>query len=577
MKLVLTIVILAMTVLLLSFQGTGRVQQPLVTTALADVRQHVQLFAASTIKLENTIKSLKASNPATVNAARNALKDCRYQYKSIEYFLEYFFKSSAHIYNAPAKIEVEEPELEYEQPMGFQVMESLLFQKITPAAKLQLIEQAGAVRSSAQDIPSLFYQFKATDEQLLQSVREELIRIETLNITGYDAPLLKSGISESVSALRALRIVFAAKNDKAAVGLSDSGIAYLRANPNFDRFNRLHFITTYITPLQNRIGTSLFAPGFLKVDSFYKQQQRASAVMIALGKRLFFEKNISGNSQRSCAGCHQPEKYFTDGLPKSPRLDGHGTISRNAPTLLYAAYQYSQDWDGRARSIEEQVINVMHNKDEMNADSAVVIQKLKQVPEYSNLFERAFAARPAVTITNLSAAIAAYLRTLAPFNSAFDRYMNGDRKALNAKQISGFNLFMGKAQCGTCHFAPIFNGLTPPGYQATEYEILGTPLTDDLQHPKADPDMGRYVYYPTRYYKRAFKTPTVRNVARTAPYMHNGGFRSLQTVVDLYNKGGGQGIGLDVAEQTLAPEPLKLNKSEVKNIVAFLNSLTDRY
>jgi len=154
--------------------------------------------------------------------------------------------------------------------------------------------------------------------------------------------------------------------------------------------------------------------------------------------------------------------------------------------------------------------------------------------------------------------------------------MNGDRKVLNFRQVSGFNLFMGKAQCGTCHFAPIFNGLTPPAYQATEYEILGTPLIDNLKHPKADSDMGRYIYYSTRYYKRAFKTPTVRNAARTAPYMHNGAFRSLQKVLDFYNNGGGQGVGLDIPEQTLAPQRLKLNRTEIKNIIAFLNSLTDQ-
>lgn len=576
MKSTLTIVILAAALMMLSFQAIKPAEQPLVTAALTDIGPRIQLFAKSAIELQNTLKQLNVNQPSTIRAARVALGNCRYNYKGIEYFMEYFFKSSSHIYNAAAKIEVEEPELEYQQPMGFQVIEDLLFKKITPASKRQLLQQAEAVRSSAEDIPSLLYRFEATDAQVLESVRQELIRIEALSITGYDAPLLKSGIAESASALSALGKVLAAHADSRALSLAIAGLAYLKMHPDFDRFNRMYFINTYITPLQNRMGPPLFSRSYLIGGFFATRQQIPAPVMVGLGKRLFFEKNISSDSKRSCASCHQPEHCFTDGLAKSPRLDGHGTVARNTPALPYSVYQYSQDWDGRAKSIEEQVVNVMNNKDEMNADSATVIQRLKQLPDYPELFQQAFNGQPAITIAHLCSAIAAYLRTMAPFNSPFDRYMNGDRKAMNPAQINGFNLFMGKAQCSTCHFAPVFNGLRPPDYQATDYEVLGTPLTDNLKRPQADPDMGRYVYYPTRYYKGAFKTPSVRNSARTAPYMHNGGFKSLQTVLDFYNKGGGQGIGLDIPEQTLAQYPLKLNKAEMKDIIAFLDALSDR-
>jgi cytochrome c peroxidase len=551
--------------------------QPLVTIAVADIRLHARMLTGRTRELEASIRVLDSHNRASIVDAREALKNCRYQYKSMEYFLEYFFKSSAHVYNGPAKIEVEEPELEYEEPIGFQVIESLLYQKITPDIQHQLLEQVNAVKTSAEDIPSLFYQFKATDQQVTESIRQELIRIEVLNITGYDAPLLKSGMKESAAALNAIGRVLTEKNDPAVNRLVQSGINYLESHSDFDRFDRLYFITTFITPLQYRLGYNLFDPEFLKVDSFYKQPVTSNPGMIALGKRLFFEKAISGNGQRSCASCHQPEKYFTDGLAKSSPLSGHGTIPRNTPTLFYAAYQYSQDWDGKARSIEEQVVNVMHNKDEMNADSATVVQKLMQSQEYSLLFRRGFASQPAVSVNHLAIAIAAYLRTLAPFNSAFDRYVRGNKDALSTSQIKGFNLFMGKAQCGTCHFAPLFNGLTPPDFKTTEYEVLGVPLTGDLNHPEADPDLGRYSSYPSIYYRSAFKTPTVRNIAKTAPYMHNGSFHSLETVLEFYNKGGGLGIGLNVPSQTLPSAELKLNKKEITQIISFLNALTDHY
>lgn len=375
--------------------------------------------------------------------------------------------------------------------------------------------------------------------------------------------------------MKVVGVALSVRKDERIDQLIGAAVGYLRAHPGFDGFDRLHFITAYISPLQKRIGTGLFDRNFLKVDSFYRQQYPSNAAMVQLGKKLFFENAISGNGKRSCGSCHQPEKYFTDGLPKSTTLDGHGTVPRNAPTLLYAAYQYSQDWDGKARSIEEQVVNVMHNKDEMAADSATVIATLERSSNYSGLFQRAFSGHPAISITNLATAVAAYVRTLAPFNSAFDRYMQGDHKAMSAAQKSGFNLFMGKAQCGTCHFAPVFNGLTPPDYKATEYEVLGTPLTGDLKHPRIDPDLGRAASYPSRYYRMAFKTPTVRNIAKTGPYMHNGSFHNLQTVLDFYNKGGAQGIGLNVPEQSLSAEPLKLSPKEINHIIAFLHTLTD--
>jgi cytochrome c peroxidase len=134
---------------------------------------------------------------------------------------------------------------------------------------------------------------------------------------------------------------------------------------------------------------------------------------------------------------------------------------------------------------------------------------------------------------------------------------------------------MGKAQCGTCHFAPVFNGSIPPFFNRSEYEVLGVPSLTTSVKKFEDPDLGRYELYPVATYKRAFKTPTVRNAARTGPYMHNGCFKSLEEVIDFYNKGGGAGIGLASKEQTLPEKKLHLTKEEISEIVAFIGSLTD--
>ncbi|HEY9343332.1 MAG TPA: cytochrome C peroxidase, partial [Hanamia sp.] len=176
---------------------------------------------------------------------------------------------------------------------------------------------------------------------------------------------------------------------------------------------------------------------------------------------------------------------------------------------------------------------------------------------------------------NLTLSIAAFLKTLSPFNSSFDQYIQGNNKALTEKQIRGFNLFMGKAQCGTCHFAPVFNGTIPPLFNKTDVEVLGTTKNTDFEKPLLDADSGRFSKYPIPYYMRAFKTPTVRNVEKTFPYMHNGEFSTLEEVLEFYNKGGGIGLGLEVPVQTLSPKPLDLDSSEVGDIIAFMHSLTD--
>ena len=158
----------------------------------------------------------------------------------------------------------------------------------------------------------------------------------------------------------------------------------------------------------------------------------------------------------------------------------------------------------------------------------------------------------------LRAALAAYLRTLVTLESPVDRALRGDTAALAPDARRGFTVFMGKAKCGTCHFAPLFNGTVPPGYRKAEAEVLGVPTRPVVQRATLDPDPGRHGEFDAPVWKHAFKTPTVRNVAATAPYMHNGAYRTLEQVVEFYDRGGGAGIGAGLPHQTLPPEPLRL-------------------
>ena len=197
--------------------------------------------------------------------------------------------------------------------------------------------------------------------------------------------------------------------------------------------------------------------------------KKPSDTLINLGRKLFFEKTLSGNNIRSCATCHQPDKYFTDQLIANRNINDSRPLRRNTPTLFYVSDQSSQFWDGRAPTLSEQINDVLTNPEEMNASIPEIKKRLIQNPIYQSLFP------DSVTLVQIETALSAYLRTLQPMNSAFDRYMAGDHQALTIAQKKGFNLFMGKAQCGTCHFAPIFNGSTPPFFNRTEYEVLGVP------------------------------------------------------------------------------------------------------
>jgi len=152
--------------------------------------------------------------------------------------------------------------------------------------------------------------------------------------------------------------------------------------------------------------------------------------------------------------------------------------------------------------------------------------------------------------------------------------MRGNENALSVQELKGFNLFMGKARCATCHFVPLFNGITPPKYVMSETEVLGVPRSQ--KDSTIDPDTGYYGVIGIDSYKYAFKIPTIRNIDKTAPYMHNGVYQTLEQVMDFYNNGGGAGLGINLPNQTLSKENLHLTEKEKEDIIAFMKSLDSK-
>lgn len=378
----------------------------------------------------------------------------------------------------------------------------------------------------------------------------------------------------------------------------DAASHYLLTHTNFNAFNRAQFITDYANPLTTSIATlasklnfhpalynrllnqsakTLFDKDAFNMNAYAPDLSSfATPKRIALGKALFSETMLSGTGTRSCQSCHQPDKAFTDGMVKNTIIGSNKPLRRNTPTLINAALQPAQFYDLRADILENQADSVVGNPLEMHGSMQAAAKRLWQNQKYKQQFADAFPVKNRSGIDTLEVmnAIGSYVRSLTLLNSRFDEYMRGNKTAMNTDELSGFNLFMGKAKCATCHYMPLFNGSFPPQYVIVESEVIGVPKTANGK--TIDDDMGRYDILKTPAFKHAFKISTVRNAARTAPYMHNGVFKSLDEVVDFYNKGGGIGLGMKIDNQTLAPDKLNLSQKECNELVAFIKALDSK-
>jgi len=291
---------------------------------------------------------------------------------------------------------------------------------------------------------------------------------------------------------------------------------------------------------------------------------------VKLGERLYFDRELSKDGTISCASCHSPGLGFADGQMVSDGVGGQ-TGGRNAPTVYNAAYYKEQFWDGRAATLEQQAAGPVENPIEMADDWDDVVEYLKADLAYQRLFRQAFKGE--ITMDTATKAIAAYERTIITWNSPYDRYMAGDKKAMTEDQIAGLELFNGKASCAGCHVPPLFF--------EEAYGNIGVPEPADFNkslfpNPGEDPslqyhDLGRYYVTGDPADIGRFKTPGLRNIALTAPYMHNGVYNTLEEVVEHYNNVPAPVVG--VLEEDLRTT-LGLTPEEKVQLVEFLKALT---
>ena len=231
--------------------------------------------------------------------------------------------------------------------------------------------------------------------------------------------------------------------------------------------------------------------------------------------------------------------------------------------------------DGKHISLQNQTKDVITNASEMAGQEQDVIKKVMSCAEYKAAFKKLLSYTPQekeVTIDHISSAITIYYSKFSRYYAPFDKAIN-HQEELAAAAKQGFNVFMGKAQCATCHFVPQFNGVKPP-YVSSEFEVLGVPA--DTTFKVLSADKGRFGINPATETANAFRTGTIRNAAKTKPYMHNGSFSSLSQVIDFYDAGGGAGRGLQVSNQTLSSDSLHLTAGDKKNLLAFMQSLNEQ-
>jgi len=601
--------------LLLSFNNSS---PSTVTIILENYRNDSKEFLASLNKFRDKIHSTSISS----SQLQQEFSTVRLLFKRIEFLAEYLEPDFIKDYvNGPPLPHLERnfAQLSELEPEGLQAIEELVYSEElekNTSIKTELSNKVSKLIEKVDEFVRFQPNIRLTDRNVFEAMQLEMIRIMTLSITGFDTPASTNSIVETIVSLQTNQQVFShysaelkTKNPelkKEIEKLFLSSIQFLQKNKNPDDLDRVRFIREFADPLFGKLveaqeqlhiefiyettnskqslnykSRSIFTKEFIN-KYFYTTltEVENSKKKESLGELLFFDPILSRNNERACASCHRPELAFTDGLAKSTAMNFDGTVLRNSPTLVNAVFSDRFFYDLRADVLESQLEHVVISEKEFDSSFEEIIKKISSIDEYNKLFNDAYNGNQSqpVTKSRIQEVLSSYVSSLTSFNSEFDTYMRKETSSISQSAYRGGNLFLGKAGCATCHFLPIFNGSVPPLYREMESEVLGVPM--DKKHSKkvVDPDLGRY-YGPLKerstMYKHSFKTVTVRNVKVTAPYMHNGVYSTLEEVMDFYNNGGGAGIDIHLENQTLPTDSLGLTNREIKDLISFMNSLTD--
>lgn len=564
---------------------------------------------------QQLLRMIKTS-PAETDSIKQAIRQCRLLLKSGDFWFRYFAPLAQKKINGPLPVEWETEVFEkYEKPyrregagltLAYQYLEEPQLEQ-TVLANLIEESQAGLNTFLADSITQELNNY----HHLYLCNRLYLLNLAAIYTTGFECPETTDIIPELLHLLINTQEIYQRFNEAFPatpltpdyMSLYQSTINFVRSqSPDYTAFDHFAFLKNYVNPLfvmnqrmilqygvvsKNLIDYSLNkqARSIFDKKLYFAQQPKGVFVRVTdsstlntinqIGKLLFYDPILSANNERSCASCHNPQTYFTDTvLTTAPHFNRNSMLPRNTPTLLNAQYNHLIMADGKHLTLQEQTIAVITNPNEMGSNVDDVVKKVMSCKTYRQAFNKLLQHTPQekqVGIQHIASALTYYYSKFGQHYADFDNAME-NRSTLNADAQKGFNLFMSKAQCATCHFVPQFNGVKPPCV-GSEFEVLGTPAT--AQYQSISSDLGRYLINPAPETLHAFRTGTLRNSMHTKPYMHNGVFMHMEEVIDFYDGGGGAGRGLDVPNQTLSGDSLHLNTQEKKYLLAFLNSLNE--
>jgi cytochrome c peroxidase len=565
--------------------------------------------------LYTTIQQADVTTPVGRTQVQAQINTARIALKRADFWLRYLEPLAYRSINGPLPVEWETEVFEkFEKPYRREgaglTLAALHLEEEQPQRDtlLYLIERARAAAQvfGADSITTHLGSF----HHFYLCNRLFLLNLAAIYTTGFECPDATQVVPELSRSLQSASEIATAFNRSfpatpvpdAYLQLLGQAVHFVAGQPQHrDSFDHYTFIRTYVNPLYRLnqqlirqygvVSHSLVDYSLSKkaVSIFDKQlytgqnakgifsrvQDSSTLAAIAgLGRQLFFDPILSGNNQRSCASCHAPESCFADTLTSSLHFNKQQHLARNTPSLVNAPYNHLLMQDGKHFTLQHQGKDVIANPDEMNCTATDALEKVMSCAGYRRELQKLLPytpQEPEVSMEHVVSAITWYYSTFSSGTAPFDDAMNGIGH-LTADAMQGFNLFMGKAQCATCHFVPQFNGVKPPCV-GSEFEVIGVP--SDTAYTRLSADVGRFGINPAHETRNAFRTGSLRNIARTAPYMHNGVFATLLQVVDFYDAGGGVGHGLQVPNQTLSADSLHLTATEKQQLLAFLHSLNE--
>jgi len=576
----------------------------------------LQEFVSSQTQLIDYLSFEDPKDASSKIRCKEALHQNRLLLKSLDFWLRYFHPQLYRKINGPLLVEWETEVFEkFEVPYkrigaGLGLAESYMDE---PGHKKDSL--VNLIKSSLES-SKLFFQDSVTiqfnnPDHFYFANRLFLLNLAAIYTTGFECPDPNAVIPELRFMLAAMPELYANYNQTypthrlpdAYRNLYSALIEFVRMqSSNLNLFDHYQFIRNYINPLF-KINQAQIVNLKLRTKNFNDYSLKNSAVSIfdkmlyegqdykgiyrsikndsilneirALGKLLFYDPIMSGNLKRACASCHKPTMFFTDTLHQTAlKFDQNLRLLRSTPSLTNVVHNHLIMLDGKHIDLKSQLKDVIHNPDELNSNEQTILKNVLSCKEYKTRFQvfKNQGGLPALSFEHLSAAIILYYSEFSFYEADFDLAMN-QKKELSKDAQEGFNLFMGKAQCGTCHFVPQFNGVKPP-YIGSEFEVIGVP--SDTSFKELSPDQGRYKINPAFETNHAFRTGSIRNVSHTMPYMHQGVFRTMDEVIEFYNAGGGVGKSLEIPNQSLAPDKLELTDLEKQKLKIFIHSLTEK-